>query len=136
MVTTNRITNLFDKPSFKDKRGTISNLVPSTPIQHIALITSVRGAIRGNHYHRLDSHYTVLLSGKAKYTELIAGRQRSWVLRPGSVILTRSKTPHVFLFLENSEFIALCTQRRDMGRYEEDTIRHIILSERPDGPKM
>jgi len=46
----------------KDPRGEIMNIFEG-PIEHIALITSKKGSIRANHYHKEDQQYIYLVSG-------------------------------------------------------------------------
>ena len=47
---------------FVDERGQILNLVDA-PFTSAAVITSVKGAVRGNHYHKTDYHYCWLQRG-------------------------------------------------------------------------
>ena len=37
---------------FKDKRGSISDIFYKKNINHVAIIKSKKGALRGNHYHK------------------------------------------------------------------------------------
>ena len=59
------------KPEFADERGAITKLLDDgkTSIKSVLLITCKKGSIRANHYHRKDSHYVYMLSGKMEYTE-------------------------------------------------------------------
>jgi len=45
-----------------DERGEIRNLL-DVPFTSVAVITSVKGAVRGNHYHKTDYHYCWLQRG-------------------------------------------------------------------------
>ena len=51
---------------FVDERGAIQMLV-NTPIKNITLITSKKGALRANHYHKTDWHYMYTISGAFDY---------------------------------------------------------------------
>ncbi|MBI4342070.1 MAG: hypothetical protein HY599_01740, partial [Candidatus Omnitrophica bacterium] len=50
------------RPPFVDVRGEIRNLIDA-PFTSAAVVTSVKGAIRGNHYHKTDAHYCWLQRG-------------------------------------------------------------------------
>ena len=49
--------------AFSDERGDIKNILEKA-INHVALITSKAGSIRGNHYHPNDTQYCYLITGK------------------------------------------------------------------------
>ena len=53
--------------AFRDARGEIFNLFEG-PLGHVALITSKKGSVRANHYHKQD-HQTIYL---------IRGGYESW----------------------------------------------------------
>src|SRR3989344_4344625 len=59
------------QPDFIDERGAIAKILDDgkTNIKSILLITSKKGAIRANHYHKKDTHYCYLLSGSMEYHE-------------------------------------------------------------------
>lgn len=126
-------------PAHVDKRGHITNLL-TVPIQHVALIHSLPGSIRGNHFHRTDSHYTYLVSGSASYYQEATTRLAidampggDWLsdlettdLLPGDMVYTPAGIAHTFLFREESVFLAFTTESRVGGRYEKDTVPFIL----------
>ena len=59
------------KPEFVDFRGAITRIInePKIKIQAVLLLTHKKGSIRGNHYHKKDSHWVYCVSGKFKYYE-------------------------------------------------------------------
>ena len=114
------IDKIHPAPAFTDKRGTISNLL-AWPIQHVALITSTPGAVRGNHVHQTDNHFTYLLSGRCRYTQIVGGVVESCAMEPGDLILTAAGIPHALVSHGDSVFLALCTAERMGGKYQEDT---------------
>ena len=59
------------KASFIDKRGKITNILES-PVTSIVIITSKKGAIRANHYHKRDSHWSYIIKGKMEYYEAVS----------------------------------------------------------------
>lgn len=117
------------KPEFVDERGFISRLVDDDTLQFRAVlyITSKKGTVRGNHYHKKDAHYVYCLSGKFRYSEKDIGKSNSKVesviLKPGDLVLSRPMRAHSMEFLEDSVFLAVTTEPREHEKYEEDTER-------------
>lgn len=52
--------------SFKDDRGEIVDIFVKSPKDHCSIITSKKGAVRGNHFHKKSTQYTFVVSGKFK----------------------------------------------------------------------
>lgn len=115
------------KPFFSDSRGNISHILPDeTPVTSVVLITSKKGAVRANHYHKKDTHHVYMIKGKMKYTykkNSSGSAKRDLIISEGEIITTPPLTTHAMEFLEDSTFIALTTEARDRKRYEEDTVR-------------
>ena len=116
------------QPPHTDERGSITNLLEvNFPLRSILLITSRKGSIRANHYHKKDSHYVYLLQGKMEYTEKDMSaknkRKRSIIVKPGDLILSPPMMAHAMRFLEDTVFLAFTTEPRDQRSYEEDTVR-------------
>ena len=114
------IDKLHPAPAFSDRRGDITNLL-AFPTQHVALITSTPGAVRGNHVHQTDSHFTYLVSGRCRYTQVVDGLLETCEMNAGDLILTAAGVPHALVAEEDSVFLALCTAQRMGGAYQEDT---------------
>ena len=53
------------KPAFTDKRGLIYNVL-GHPIEHVAVIVTHRGAVRGNHVHEREIQYCYILRGRVR----------------------------------------------------------------------
>ncbi len=49
--------------SFKDDRGEIIDIFVKSPKDHCSIITSKKGAVRGNHFHKKSTQYTYIVSG-------------------------------------------------------------------------
>ena len=114
-------------PAFSDMRGDITNLI-AQPLQHVALITSRPGAVRGNHVHQTDSHFTYLVSGKAWYYQEVDGEVEACEMKVGDLILTPVGVPHALVFDTESAFLAFCTAERMDGKYQEDTKAWPVVS--------
>jgi dTDP-4-dehydrorhamnose 3,5-epimerase-like enzyme len=122
------------KPEFADERGTITRVLnnASIPIKSILLITSVKGTIRSNHYHKKDSHYCYLISGKIEYTEQPVGKEserKTVILEPGDMVYTPPMAIHAMRFLEQSVLLAFATESREQTDYESDTVRVSFIDE-------
>lgn len=116
----------------QDARGTIQQLFAHDAgnIKSILLISSKTGTVRSNHYHKKDSHYCYLLSGKAMWYEVPAeGYTKSTkippslLLSPGDMVYTPPMTIHAVRFLADSVLLAMSTELRDQEHYEDDTVR-------------
>ena len=116
-------------PAVVDPRGAITNLFEGR-IEHIALITSKKGSIRGNHYHKLDHQYIYLLSGAFESHSCdVPNPKKKQVLqvKSGDIVDTPPLTAHAQKFTQDSVFLALTTRQREKGKYEEDTIAFPVI---------
>lgn len=116
------------KPFHIDERGEMSHLIEDkTPITSVLLITSKKGSIRANHYHKKDTHYAYLLKGKMEYSyqdlKSKVKEKKSLILKKGDIVHTPPMTIHAMRFLENSVFLAITTEDRNQKKYEKDTVR-------------
>ncbi len=114
------------KPEFIDDRGGITRILDSmAPIVSILFVTSKQGSIRSNHYHKKDTHYCYLVSGKMEWFEkpVEGGEIESAILESGDMIFTPTMTIHAVRFLEDSVFLTFATESRNQADYEADTVR-------------
>jgi quercetin dioxygenase-like cupin family protein len=57
------------KPFHVDERGEMSHLLDNASnITSVLYITCKKGAIRANHYHKKDTHYSYMVEGSMEYT--------------------------------------------------------------------
>ena len=118
------------EPEFVDARGAITKILDKgEEILSVLLITSRAGSVRANHYHKNDTHYSYLLSGKMEWVEQPrdGGEKERTVLEPGDMVYTPSLTMHAARALEDSVFLAFSTSRRGQEEYESDTVRVNLL---------
>lgn len=116
------------EPFFVDERGEMSHLLEGeTPITSAVLITSKKGAIRANHYHKHDTHHVYIIKGSMEYTYQAVDdpekKKHTVTVKAGQLVTSPPMTMHAMKFLEDSIFIALTTEARDQEKYEEDTVR-------------
>ena len=110
--------------AFSDWRGEIYNLFEGR-LGHVALITSKKGSVRANHYHKEDHQYIYLVSGAYKsYSCDIQNPNKKQVLevKPGDIVETPPLIAHAQKFTEDSVFLAFSTREREEGKYEDDPI--------------
>ena len=114
-------------------RGSITKLLDdgATTIRSVLLISSKKGAIRANHYHKQDAHYCYMLSGKMEYTEQPVdgdeSRRTTTIIAAGDLIYTPPMTIHAMKFLEDSVFLALSPRPRSQKSYEDDLVRVKVI---------
>jgi len=113
------------RAAFVDARGAIRNLVDA-PFTSAAVITSVAGAVRGNHYHKTDYHYCWLQSGRMLYYQRPAGSTRKptrTVITAGQLFYTPPNYEHAMQFTKASVMFVFARNDRHMADYESDTVR-------------
>lgn len=114
------------KPEVLEERGNITRILDTDkPLNSILFITSKAGSVRSNHYHKKDTHYCYIISGKAEWYEkpVEGGEIEKEILNPGDMIYTPANIIHAVKFLEDTEFLVFSTQPRNREHYEEDTVR-------------
>lgn len=112
-------------PVFTDERGTISNIL-FKETQSIARIWSKRGAIRANHIHRTDWHYTLLESGTVLYFEREIGSKvipEPTAFGPGTMFFTPPVREHAMLFAQDSVIYTFARNVRSHDNHEADLER-------------
>ena len=115
------------KPEHVDARGGITKILDDgkTKIRSILMITGKKGTVRANHYHKKDTHWVYMLSGKMMYYEktLQGTKIEKTILKKGDMIFSPAKRIHAFKFLEDTVWIVLSTMSRSRVHYEADTVR-------------
>lgn len=108
-------------------RGIIEKLAEGE-FQSILRITSKKGTVRANHYHKRDSHLCYLVRGKIEYVwrdarDETAPLERR-IIEPGQLLFSPPMVAHAMVFPEDSEFFCFTTSpRRTQAEYEEDLVR-------------
>ena len=116
------------KPEFIDERGAITKLLDDgkTNIKSILLITSKKGSIRSNHYHKKDTHHIYIISGKMEYYEkTVKGNTKlqKVMVSSGDIVFAPSIAAHATKFLEDTVLMAFSTKSRNQKAYEKHTVR-------------
>jgi len=116
---------LPQRTPFVDERGEIRNLIDA-PFGSALVVTSVKGAVRGNHYHRTDYHYSWLQRGGLIYYHRPAGSTQpaqQWIITSGQLFYTPPMYEHAMLFTEDSVMMVFARNNRAAANYEDDTVR-------------
>lgn len=112
------------RAAYKDERGEIIDILERVEIDCVTLITSVKGARRGNHYHKESDQYVYVLSGRIKVlTQTPDGEVEETIIQSGDLVYTPPFEKHAFVAVEDSVFLALTKGPRGGTAYESDTFR-------------
>lgn len=115
------------KPVFIDERGDIADIFYNRQINHVAVINSKKGVMRGDHYHKATTQHIYLTKGRLKYyyrrlNEPISN-VKSIIVNAGEMITTRPFEVHALEILEDNQFIVFSEGKRGGKDYESDTFR-------------
>ena len=123
-ILPNEVKIKLEKP-FEDERGGIQPLVDLT-MKSCVLISSKKGSIRANHYHKTDWHFCYVLEGEIDYYHRKVGDKEAPKLekiKKDELFFTPPMVEHAMYFPINTEFIALAKLTRKSKNYEKDTVR-------------
>lgn len=111
---------------YEDARGVIQNLLLTT-VRNVAFVTSKKGTIRSNHYHKEDWHYLYVISGSFNYYE--RGVEDSGehieplLVKAGEMVFTPPLKVHRTDFLEDTVMLSMGKNPQVHTRHEEDVVR-------------
>lgn len=108
-----------------DARGSIQPLVERA-MRSALLISSVKGAVRANHYHKSDWHYCYMISGAMEYFHRPTGKKGEadiLVVKAGQMVFTPPMVDHAMRFTKDSVWLTLSRNSRDQKAYESDVVR-------------
>jgi dTDP-4-dehydrorhamnose 3,5-epimerase-like enzyme len=110
-----------------DQRGTIADVFVKANLEHVSIIHSVKGAIRGNHYHLESTQSILITKGELEYWyRSSAPEARVKMIRcvVGDLVTSDPGEIHTMRTIsESSEFIAFTQGKRGGSDYEADTFR-------------
>jgi len=112
-----------------DDRGAIQPLV-DLPMKNASLITSKKGSLRSNHYHKTDWHFMYVLTGSFDYHYRSTGTDVApEVIRieAGEMVFTPPMEDHATVFLEDCQMLVVSRNPRDQESYEADVVRVQLL---------
>lgn len=110
---------------FADERGMILPLV-DMDMKSCVLITSKKGTVRANHYHKTDWHFCYVLSGTIEYYHRRHGSTEAAekvVISKGQLFFTPPMVDHTMVFPQDTTFLTLGRNSRSQEVYEADIER-------------
>jgi quercetin dioxygenase-like cupin family protein len=110
-----------------DDRGSITDMFYARNINHGCIITNAPMAVRGNHYHKLTTQYTLILNGTLTYYSKKLDSDepvQSFVAGHGDMIISEPGEIHAMRSGEHGcTFLAFAEGPRGGEDYESDTYR-------------
>ena len=116
--------------SFEDSRGHIQPLV-NIPMESCVMITSKKGTIRANHYHKTDWHFCYVLKGSIEYYHRPISNTNppeKVVVKEGELFFTPPMVEHAMVFHEDTIFLTLGRNSREQKVYEADVVRTNLIN--------
>lgn len=104
----------------EDARGIIQDLLG--PVDAVTEISSVAGAVRGNHTHAATSQWTYIVKGRllvASQPDVVQTRE----VEAGEFFLEPAGIPHAWKSLTDSVVLVFTRGPRSGAAYETDTQR-------------
>lgn len=123
-------------PVHVDARGTISDIV-NVSLRHVGLITTEKGAVRGNHYHLQSCQYSYILSGVFEATTAPLdqpARITRHILKAGDLIFIPPRHLHRFVAVETAVMVDMISESRAAENYENDVVRVQFSGDRFEVP--
>lgn len=115
---------------FSDRRGVIADVFYNQGINHVAMLQSQPGVVRGNHYHKLTTQHILITAGSLEYwyKPLDSAEPASCHrAKPGDLITSEPNELHAMRMLEYTEFVAFTEGLRGGQDYETDTYRVVSI---------
>ncbi len=112
--------------SHEDERGKIADIFYKDNIEHVSIIKSRKGVVRGNHYHKDTVQHTLITKGAIEYWYKPLGSDepaKCEILRVGDIIKTPTNEVHALRMIEDNEFVVFTEGKRGGKDYESDTFR-------------
>lgn len=123
----------LDAP-FVNANGEIQNLVLER-FTSAALIRSVAGAVRANHWHKTDWHYSYVVTGEVWYYWRPVGstaQPQHQVFPAGTMFFTPPNVEHAMVFPEATDFLTFAKNVRDHEHHEADLVRVPLVEVKRD----
>lgn len=112
------------KINFKDRRGSIIDIIIKDKINYVTLISSAKGALRANHYHKKTIQMVYIVEGKMMIFSQMPGKPiKKAIINKGDLAITFPMESHATKALEKTIFIVFTKGVRGGKDYEKDTYR-------------
>jgi quercetin dioxygenase-like cupin family protein len=105
---------------YEDERGVIQDLFDGGPVDAVTWITTNEGAVRGNHFHKLTTQWTYVLSGLLL---VVSGDGFKMQVGPFEAVKHEPGDPHAWKALRDTTCLVFTRGPRSGEGYESDTYR-------------
>jgi hypothetical protein len=114
--------------NFSDERGQIADVFYKHPIDHVAVIDSNPGVLRGNHYHKRTTQHVLVTRGTLEYWHKpvgFAGPAQCELVHEYELVSTPPMEIHALRVTRDgpNQFIVFSEGTRGGPDYEQDTYR-------------
>jgi dTDP-4-dehydrorhamnose 3,5-epimerase-like enzyme len=109
----------------EDERGKIENFL-ARPLGSYAVISSKKGTVRAEHWHKADWHFCHVVRGQILYFERPVGSDMLPAMTrvtEGQMFFTGPNVEHSMLFVEDTVFTCMGKLTREQDSYEHDLVR-------------
>ncbi|WP_167958647.1 cupin domain-containing protein [Anaerosporobacter faecicola] len=104
---------------FQDERGDLTQLVHEG-FQQVNVIRSVKGVIRGDHYHKLNREAFYVIEGEFKLDVQKDGIVEHYVFKKGEMFLIPEYVMHSFEFVEDTLLVSFYDKGVELDNGEKD----------------
>ena len=112
------------RTAHEDARGYIADILEDEVIEHVTMVTTAKGAVRGNHLHRETHQWLYIISGALRYvTRDGDGTLESGIVAAGEILMTGPLDAHAIEALEDTMMVVMTRGPRGGREYESDTFR-------------
>lgn len=116
----------FIKPDFQfsDARGSLTQLVHQGWNQ-VNYITSVAGALRGNHYHKENQEAFFVISGEFELSleHILTHEKAQYTIHQGDFFVIYPQVMHNFLYTKETALISLYNKGVELSTGEKDIFK-------------
>jgi len=114
-------------PAYEDDRGSIWDFLTNEETQHIGYLITKKGHVRGNHFHKKQKQYTLVLRGQIEVTVKNLLEENSEIEKFDLKEMEMVEFPpfyyHSLKAKNDSECLVFISRQRNGTRYEDDTFR-------------
>ncbi|MBQ9273191.1 MAG: cupin domain-containing protein [Succinivibrio sp.] len=110
---------------FKDERGSLTQLT-RRGFSQVNFITSVRGAVRGGHYHRFNAEAFYVVAGACRVSAVLGGEREDRIFRAGDYFLIPPLVRHSFLYLDDTQLISMYSLGAELSLQTEQPLMDIF----------
>jgi len=95
-----------------DERGGMVGVFRGYKWEEINYVESIKGSVRGNHYHKETTEGFFVIDGRIKVTLVDTAKnfKKTFVAKKGDIILINPNVVHTFELLENSKWINMLSK--------------------------